>query len=189
MYQDEERRAYRVVTIDPGTDTLGISVGEFESGCDVLTILDCYTIKTERLVRRHYEHIRTSHGDRYAKLVALRNAVLDYFMAWKPDFVCCEGSYLGSHASAYASGVEIQSVIRDALFKYNPQAVLNVIDPARVKKSIGAKGNNGDKGLVRTQLMSRKVLDSKVDLSMLDEHSLDSIAISCYYHNILKEVL
>lgn len=189
MYQDEERRAYRIVTIDPGTDTLGISVGEFERGCDVLTILDCYTIKTERLVRRHYEHVRTSHGDRYAKLVALRNAVLDYLMAWKPDFVCCEGSYLGSHASAYASGVEIQYVVKDALSKYNSQAVLNVIDPPRVKKSIGAKGNNGDKLLVRRCLSRLPNITSLVELSTLDEHAIDSVAIAYYYHSILKEKL
>lgn len=189
MYQEDDIRAYRVVTIDPGTDTLGICASEFLSKDNTITILDAYTIKTERLVRRHYEHVRATHGDRYAKLLAIRNAVIDYLDGWKPDFVCCEGSYLGSHASAFASGTEIQSVIRDALSRYNPQAILNVIDPARVKKSIGAKGNNGDKLLVRRCLSRLRNITSLVELSTLDEHAIDSVAIAYYYHSILKEKL
>jgi hypothetical protein len=59
----------------------------------------------------------------------------------------------------------------------------DTIDPSTIKKSIGVKGNSGDKELMREAV--RKITNNSVPVDIMDEHSIDSIAIGyAWYRSV-----
>lgn len=177
----DQFRNHRIVATDPGTSTLGVAVLSItDSG---LMVEHATTLVLGKLAR-NYPLIVEKHSERIAKLYATTDAVLKLLLAWQPTYVASEGPYMGSFPTAYAALVESVDAIRRAVIRYDPYLDFSVTDPASVKKAIGVSGKSGDKELVRAAVSKHATLTlhPEVNLSELDEHAIDAIAVGLHFY-------
>lgn len=166
----------RLIGIDPGTEKIGICACEFT--VDGLRVVDAYTIKTSMLVNRHYGEYANRYGDRAAQIKAGVDACLKYIDAWGGSMIAYESPYLGKHAQAYGSGVEIMTLMHESFRRQNQFMRFLTIDPATVKTSVSVSGKSGDKLMVRKGVLESKFLTLSDFVLQLDEHAIDSIAVA-----------
>lgn len=171
----------RMVSIDPGTSTIGVAVHEFDDRLLKMIVVDAATIDAGFLAHRYYEDRVRTHGDKHARLYALRIAILRYLNAWSPATVCCEAPYMGRFPQAYGALVESISAIRYGIELYDPAMRLYLFDPATVKVAVGVSGKSGDKNAIRGAIRRQADLELRVNVDLLDEHAVDAIAVG-YTH-------
>lgn len=168
---------FRMVSIDPGTTTLGVAVSEFSEDLNRMIVVDATTIRADILAKRYYPDMIKRHGDRNARLIALRDALRRYFDTWLPTVICSESAYLGRSPQAYAALIEAVSAVRYACELHDPSIRLDLIPPSEVKVGVGVNGRSGDKSLIRDALECIDDLWIQVEMLLLDEHAIDAIAV------------
>lgn len=180
---ESEAPVERILSIDPGTNTLGVAILRIQGPNTALEY--AFTLPVGKLFTR-YPLIIQNHGDKVAKLYTVQQDLLKVMEAWKPTYVVSEAPYMRSFPAAYAALVECLDAVRRAVIKYDETLSLNVIDPARVKKAIGVAGNSGDKTLVRAALTTKEAFTLMTDMSLdkLDEHAVDAIAVGLAFRKL-----
>lgn len=182
MVIDSEERYYqRIVSTDPGTNTLGVAVLQIRDG--KLYVEHAATFLIGKLATA-YPIIIEYHGEKIAKLHAITECITTLLRAWQPTWIASEGPYLGRFPRAFAALVECVDAIRRAVISYDSFTGLSVTDPATVKKSVGVNGKSGDKELMRAAIAAHPLLvfTDAVNIDALDEHSIDAIAVGvCFY--------
>lgn len=176
----------RIISIDPGTTTLGITVMDYQIYTNEFHLHLCRTVHVELVAKLNFAHVINFNGERAAKLQAIEFLFERYFDAWNPDVVICESPYLNvRQVSAFSSLTECFTKIRSAAYRYASSLPFILIDPATIKNGVGVKGNSGDKELVKAAVLSRPNLinTAAIDLTLLDEHAIDSIAVGYAYAN------
>lgn len=167
----------RMVSIDPGTNSVGIAVCEFSADWTQMVVVDATTIDLQRLLLR-YEKTRAGiWGDRRAKLYILREAITRYLDAWRPVVVCSEAPYMGRFPQAFAALVEAMSAIAAGVSEYDPSLRMATWDPASVKQAMGVNGRSGDKELMRRAITLRPDIVMCTPIELLDEHAVDAICV------------
>lgn len=186
----EEGDVFRVISIDPGTNSFGIAILDIVQESK-LYVRYADTINVEK-ISRPFIGINEVHGEKVAKLFALERFLIEFLMENTPHRVVSESPYMGRFPAAFGALVECLTAIRRALMTYDLNLPLNLIDPASVKQAIGVNGKSGDKSLMAKAVAS---LDGYIDfdegvvLSDLDEHAIDAIAVGaadCIAQGILR---
>lgn len=178
----ERDKDYRILSIDPGTHTLGLIVSEVGIGTR-LTIRSIETLNGSFLANR-YEGLIAVRNDKTARLKGIKDRFREILELWNPDIVISEAPYLGGMVTAYTGLVECLWVLQESLYEYNPSLLFNRIDPASVKKAMGVSGKSGDKSLVKEAIIKRKhwlELPEGITLEGLDEHQADALAVALHY--------
>lgn len=170
---------YRIVAFDPGTMCLGCAILDYNKEQGTYLVEHATTIEPGKLFKQ-YPDVIHAHGERVAKLHAVRLSAINILNAWTPWTVVSEGPFMGSFPQAYAALVECVDSIRRAVRDYSPFNGLRTIDPASVKKAVGVSGKSGDKEAVRRALKAMPSLKFAEGLSIddLDEHAVDAIAVA-----------
>lgn len=182
----------RILSIDPGTNRLGVSFAIAHLGNKTFTVQDAFTIDTDRLVNVVNSDKVDSHGKYNTMTMSVYNLVRELIECYQPDWVICESPYMNSRFPLpYALLTLCVQTIYQSVKDYDVTIGFSLIDPASVKKRIGAKGNSGDKTAVYNALMKAPYLNAKIGLrENIDEHASDAIAIGYYgfieYLNIYK---
>lgn len=167
-----------MISIDPGTNCLGIAISMLDVTTGKMTLEEAYTVDIKTVAKLYASHIEAYYGDRAAKLYAVEYLMFNLVRAWQPAIVASEGPYLGKFPQAYAALVECLSAIQRGCRNYSQSLPVKVFDPATVKKSLGVPGNSGDKALIANAIANTPRIDtSNVNLFILDEHSTDAIAV------------
>lgn len=174
-------RPNRIVSIDPGTNTLGIACLEINESFSRIRVVDAVTLDAARLARRKYAFQLETFGEKYAKLVAIKDALLRYYVAWHPLAVCSESPYMHLYPATFAALTECVSIIQRSAVDYDPCCVVRMIAPSEAKKAVGVSGGSSDKEAVRKGILQHGCIDLDVDMSLLDEHAVDAIAIGVAY--------
>lgn len=176
----------RVMSVDPGTNALGLSAHEFNLTHGTMTVLDAYTVNVPRVTNLYCSDTLFYHDERVAKLKAIEMSISNYARAWEIENAVSEAPYMGKFPAAYSALVSCINAIRSGCSFYDATIYLQVIDPATVKKQLGVPGNSGDKSLVIKAIEKSDIIDtSLIDLSKLDEHSIDAIAVGHAYLKLL----
>lgn len=176
----------RVMGIDPGTSTLGISLLSWDLHSNQYSV-DFAQTQVARDTTLGYGMYRELHGGRQARLEQLADRILELFFGLCPHVVVIEAPFQGRFAQSFAALTECVTMVRYALMHYDNQIPLTQIDPITVKKVAGVvlKGKDrkkaSDKGVVRDALASRLDLRWSVPLDSLDEHAVDAVAVALYY--------
>jgi Holliday junction resolvasome RuvABC endonuclease subunit len=180
---ESEAPVERILSIDPGTNTLGVAILRIQGPNTALEY--AFTLQVGKLYTR-YPLIIENHGDKVAKLYTVQQDLLKLMEAWKPTYLVSEGPFMGSFPAAYAALVECLDAIRRAVLKYDETLPLTVISPSIVKKSIGVSGKSGDKTLVRAALSTKEAFTIMTDISLnnLDEHAIDAIAVGLAFRKL-----
>lgn len=173
---------YRIIGIDPGTDTLGASVLELDLADRTISIVTSQTFHGSQLIRG-YKEMEDTYGARFARLYALEDLLVEAFRDERPHSIISESPYFNSRRpQAYGALVEAMSMIRRAVHRYCPRMPLLVVDPASNKANLKVSGKSGDKDLMKKAVINcPNLLNPRfVNLNTLDEHSIDSLAVAYY---------
>lgn len=182
-----------ILSIDPGTKNLGISVLDLtlhnvsttEVGFN-LEILDTRTVGIENLVKLKYSALMEERSLRELKVKACYDTILKMVDTWTPAIVISEAPYMGRFPTAFGALVECLQAVREAVMDYDVDLPFVSIDPATVKKMVGVKGNSGDKNAMTKAL--HKLFPDRLDLlAHLDEHAIDSLGVGYAWSKLYLE--
>lgn len=176
---------YRLLAIDPGTSKLGICILTYDCLSGQVGLHMASTIDADKAART-YRTARNAHGNRFARLLALRDALFKLMINFDVHGIASECPYMGRFPQAYAALTECLTSIRGAVYCYDPTLLLHEIDPSTVKMNVNVNGKSGDKNLmteaVKSLIMSGRILNTGlVNIDHLDEHAIDAIAVG-YAH-------
>lgn len=182
MVIEHDKDCVRVMGIDPGSRTLGISITTCFPYEQLWQLDEAWTLNTELEIRRN--RFRADRvGEHQVRLEAIEKEVLRALQNFYPDVVIMETPYLGRLPQSFFVLTQVMMAINRAVDAYSAAMFLNKIDPATVKKAIGVPGNSSDKELVRKAVELLPNFENLSDrtLGSLDEHAIDAIAVSHYY--------
>lgn len=182
--------AFRLVSVDPGVDNMGVSLLEDPmDGKHKYNLIDCYTFSPKSNAAG-YRGITDFHDSRISRLMQIADHLRNLLFTYKPHAFIIEGNYYGRFPDAFAALTECVLIARTVLFEYDPFLPLSVVDPSTAKKSVGMvkiKGTTKDD--VKIALMKIKDINWLVDIETLDQHSIDSVAIGYHYLKHVKDTL
>lgn len=178
---DIQESVYRIIAVDPGTNSLGVAVLDIDIQTHVVTVRHATTIDILKQ-SQNYPQLIAVHGERVSKLHSVEVSLYKLFKAWKPDEIVSEAPYMGRFPQAYAALIECIGSIRRAVMEYNRALPLPSIDPATVKKTVGVSGKSGDKDAMRGAIQRQSDLVFNVLVDDLDEHSIDAIAVGYAFY-------
>lgn len=180
----------RLLAIDPGTDTLGVSVLEIDFKSGNIDVIAAKTFNAGKMLRLN-EKLKEEallRGDRYSRLKIHEANLYTFLTLMKPTFVASEAPFMGKRmANAYEALLECLMAIRNAVYKYDDSILIDMISPTSAKKAVGVTGRGKTKDDVADGVI--KLIKDKgnnvtysynVPLTKLDEHSIDSIAVGIY---------
>lgn len=198
----DDRTPLRIAGIDPGSNTLGVSIIDVEIDAPHrATIIDARTFVGAQMLGP-YRELAEVYGDRFARLRALEFSLLDYFHEMMPHSIISESPYMSRFAATYAALTECMTSIRRAVAGYNSRLPLITIDPASVKVGVKVSGKSGDKELMRQAVLGltdpshpanahglRLENPYQLPLHLLDEHSIDSLAVAFSRVQVVRGLL
>lgn len=184
MPRPEIETPFRVAGIDPGTENLGFSVLDLYLTSGKIIVAHSETIATQKMLA-DYRNEENVHGGRTAKLMALEDRLFLMFEHFQPHAVCAESPFLSRFPQAFAALTECVSYVRRAVHRYDRYMPMGLVDPPTAKKAVGVtvkRGITKDDVTVAVEKLKLEYAPG-IDLSELDEHQVDSIAIA--YHQAL----
>lgn len=167
-----------IVGIDPGSTTLGTGILWVDLSIMKVIASSAKTFNGDRL---HGESWTGSlFGDRIGRILTLENELVRVFNHVQPYMIASESPFMSMRRpQAYGVLTEVICAVRNAVMRYDAWKPLHLIDPPRVKKAVGAAGNAG-KDEVKQALMRLTDINysGDVPLELLDEHSVDALAVA-----------
>jgi Holliday junction resolvasome RuvABC endonuclease subunit len=183
-----------IIGIDPGSDTMGVGVIHFDVVSLDIVSSEAFTLNGTRNGRGTFA--TEIHGDRQGRIESHREKLLDVYRYYQPLEIACESPFMSRRMpSAFGALTETVSVVRQALMQYDVWKVLNLIDPPTVKRSVGVAGNTG--GPEGKKLMQQAILriqellgyDGDIPIELLDEHSVDGLAVAfCHFTQLMERL-
>nr|DAT15800.1 MAG TPA: RuvC [Caudoviricetes sp.] len=163
---------FRLLAIDPGTDTLGVSVWDVDLLTKSISLIHADTYKASQYLTYQEGLDRwESVEEKYIRLYIHHENMRRLLEFYQPHQVVHESAFMGRFPKAFQGLTECLVELRRAVFEHNPYLSFIGITPMEVKYAV-SKGIGKDD--VRNAM--QKIL-SNIDLSVYDEHTVDSIAI------------
>ncbi|WP_233874149.1 hypothetical protein [Paraburkholderia adhaesiva] len=178
-----------IAGIDPGSVHLGTTILRLNLATLAITGTSARTLEAPR----EGAGLWTTQlfGERIARIASLEDALLAFFREADPCMIACEAPFINlRRPQAHGVLTEVICGIRRAVMRYDTWKPLYLIDPARVKNAVGAKGN-ADKAAIKAAVLHLRDLhyDGEIPLTLLDEHSLDAIAVAYAHRKAWMESL
>jgi Holliday junction resolvasome RuvABC endonuclease subunit len=170
---------FTIVGIDPGTHSLGYAVLTIDVATLAIRRTTAMTFIATKLLAKE-AWMTDAHGERVARIAALEEALWLSFIRDQPLMIASESPFFNpGRPMAFGALIEILAAIRQATIRYDVWRRLYLIDPPSVKNAVGARGD-GNKDAVKKRILNMAELnyEGPVDISLLDEHSLDAIAVA-----------
>lgn len=169
----------RILALDPGTTCLGTAMIRWGVGERTFTVQHARTLQDRRL---NNNHIRDLHGDKIARLDDIQTQLEEALAYFQPHVVISESPFMGRFAAAFAALTECLFMVRRTVMEYNPYIALELATPKQAKAAAGVDLSiPNDKGDVQRALMADPNIVWEIDPVTLDEHAMDSVAVSSYY--------
>lgn len=176
-----------IIGLDPGSDTLGTGTIWYNLDTDSIERTEAKTFVGSRMARESWD--TGIHGDRLGRIFWHESNLLRMFQIAQPFSIASESPFFAMRRpQAYGALMEVVTAIRNAVRAYDAWKVLNLIDPPTVKNAVGAKGN-AQKDEVKQKLLGLPNLNyvGEVPLHLLDEHSVDAVAVAyCQLQRLLE---
>jgi Holliday junction resolvasome RuvABC endonuclease subunit len=182
LHLPDDPTPYRIVGIDPGTDTLGVSVLDLDLADGSISLVTSQTFHGSKLIRG-YQEMEETMGARFARLHVLEQLLVDAFHEEQPHSIISESPYFNSRRpQAYGALVEAMAMIGRAVYRYHSRMPLLTVDPASNKANLKVSGKSGDKELMKAAVLKQADIlnPHHIDLAQLDEHSIDSASVGYY---------
>ena len=179
---------YRILAIDPGSDTLGVALIDVDLHRFTATLLHASTLTASKAIR-HLPFTVETFGERQARLNTHADGIRGFLYTSYPHCVISEAPYMGRFPQAFETLVECLYMLRGVVGEYDPSMCLETVDSPSAKKAVGAPGKrpkgmdkNAYKETVRQGILAtpKLIIAPSVSVAHLDEHAIDAIAVGCY---------
>lgn len=185
---DTGNQHINIIGIDPGTTHLGFSVINVDISNLQINSSVAYTLNGAKLSDDN-SWLAQTYGDRFNRINALENSLSEIFEQFRPTIICAESPFFGlRHPNAFQALTEVICAIRNAVYKHDIWMTLKLVPPSSVKQAIFAKGN-ATKTTMKdclTNLMPELNYNGNIPFNLLDEHSVDALAVGYYAYNKVK---
>lgn len=185
-----------ILCIDPGSDTLGVSLVTYEEHKPI-TITYCQTHKASRIiVNEKFEEMRIRYGELLTRLHAQKQNLKRLIKILQPSILAIESPFFNPRNPQSAAVLMYVKQMLNEL-AHDEEVGLDIvwISPQQMKRLIGAKLVKNEnkvakdlvKEAVRDLIKEEEIILDGIDFDTLDEHSVDSIGIGYAYVKLLKE--
>lgn len=130
-----------IVGIDPGTTNLGLCTMEFDILTKEIKSTRAKTFDANKFIDKHCEQT-ILHGERFARIATHRKNILAVLLSCNVTYIAVESPFMSMRMpGAYGALVEALVAIKEAVYAFDRNKVIQLIEPSLVKKAIGAKGH------------------------------------------------
>lgn len=175
----DERRRYRVVGFDPGSETFGCAVVDYDLRTGEREVVHAKTLLRNDLLTLVDKDRVALNGKSMVGWMRMIDAVKNFIGLYAPDAVSYENAhYKRGRLSAYKSLTTAAALIKHAAWEYNQDLGVYDYQPNQGKVAAGVKPGSKDKDLLIDGLKGVKGLEwaDPELLDSLDEHSRDAVA-------------
>lgn len=180
--------AYRILAIDPGTDTLGVALIEVDVRVGDVEVVYAGTWHASK---RWDPNSDTAYhyGSRVARMAEHKHALTQLLDAFKPNAVACETPFLSRFPQAFGALAELFSLLQFTVLEYSPTIGFLGVDNRSAKTAVGVKTSKVKKEDVRDAVLNlvNLIASHGVRLETLDEHSIDACAVGYYAAELLTD--
>lgn len=172
----EHYKTYRLIAIDPGLTSTGVAI--YTICLDKIIAIEAFTLHPSSNIK-NVAWDEESIGDREMRLFSLRHQIASVVSNIQPSAIVCEGPFYSSfRPRAYGSLVETLAYIKLGVYDINPFTPIDILQPLLIKKIIGAGMTKGKLDVTKAVSNHPEIMSVLInDISTLDEHSIDAIAI------------
>lgn len=180
----------RVLGIDPSTTNMGVSI------CDInlhkqeekIKLIYSNTIFGEQVkfdIPKQFDDTSTGTGV-LARSYGLSRALKELLNIYEPNVAICEDNFLSMSAGTFKQLIQAVGLMREACNNANSPLHLSYVLPNLAKGTVGANFGGTQKEDVKKGVIAYPNLDNNgTDLNLLDEHSIDSLAITLYQSEMI----
>jgi len=167
----------RILSIDPGSSHVGFAVLDL-TNTNRITLKHVETFNPNKHLL-DVKDVIEQHGPRFARILKINQFFYELMELYKPDIIVCEAPFYNRlRPGAFKALVEVISSLQHTVYDYDPSVMFHTTDPSTVKKSVGVKGTSGDKEAIRSAISHLNIFyGDTIALEVLDEHSVDAIAV------------
>lgn len=178
VFFEENQDTFKILSIDPGTQTLGYAV--LEINIDTLEVVDCFawTVDSTRL-DIYSEGVALTFSEKFARIISHKTNFKNVLECYQPLIVVSETPFFSiMRPSAAGPLYELFATLEQTVYEWDKEKPLYKAEPRSVKKFVNAVDHK-DKNAVKTALKKIDELKS-ANLDFLDSHSIDAIAVGYY---------
>lgn len=181
----QSNKPYRILGIDPGTSTLGVSVLDFEIETSNVQLVHIVTLDARKEIK-NYQTTCELYGERFAKLMIHEKNIYNLIVRYEPNCIISESPYMGRFPQAFAALTQCLLMLSNVTYRYNSEIPFELVDPPTVKKAVGAKPKGSNKDPVKEGLFNIARIEGwdPNEIERLDEHSVDATAVA--YSKVLS---
>lgn len=162
-----------IMGIDPGSRNLGVAIMEID--IDTLEIIDIIPIPIS-LNKYLINNYKTSHL--YSRLTVLRREFEDIIDTFNPIAVAVESGFINPKMpGAVIPLANVLAIMTNVILENDTDTMIIEYPPSIIKKTIGANPV-GNKSPVLEAISNNEEIKEIVDIDLLTEHNVDSIAIA-----------
>lgn len=181
MYLPTASAPIRIMSLDPGSSKLGVSIIEMCPSTNYVNIVFATTIEPGKWVDKDHVVVDTF-GMRTAKIKWIEQQLYYLLCQFHPSMLIAEAPYMGRFATSFEALVEVRDAIKGAIMSYNPGLYFETIEPLNVKMAVGInlnRENRKDKNAVRKALaeLPNVIWAPGLSIETSDEHTVDAIAV------------
>lgn len=180
----------RVLGIDPSTTNMGVCVIDIPLVAGKkLQLRYVNTIQGEQVkydIPKQFDD--TNATSVLARSYGLSRALKEIINLYLPDVTICEDNFLGVSPGTFKQLIQAVSLLREACNNADKPCHLIYVLPNPAKETVGAYFSGSTKEDVKQGVLAYEDLDHcGIDLTDIDEHSSDSVAITLYQCEIIKK--
>ena len=168
----------KIIAIDPGTHYTGLSY--FKTIGNQIFLEHVETVIAEDFFHLINDNDIYLFGETWARTIAISNYIADYVSKINPNYFCSEKNFIGINVHSGLMIGELITALKVRVYLLNPYIRFETFEPTMVKKNINVFGISPDKSLMKLAVI--KVIKefnivTKINVTVLDEHSIDAIAV------------
>lgn len=170
--------SFRVLGIDPGSTSLGLSILEWSMDGNQFLVTHTETLF---LTGRDFPLAAEHHGIRLSRHFELEDKLHSFMLTFRPHAIASESPFMGQFATAFKALSECLVVLQRYMYQYNPHLTFHYYAPKQVKSAVGVvlTGNKGRKKEDNMNaVFNHPQLIWQVDQAQLDEHTVDATAVA-----------
>jgi Holliday junction resolvasome RuvABC endonuclease subunit len=157
------KEVYTIIGIDIGTNT-GISI---------------YHISENKIVSVETPFINLSlaEGDNTDRLLFLEQHLVSLLIETQPIAVVIEAGFMGRFAQAFGLLSQFTAIITSSVRKILPFTIIYRVAPIELKSFMNIQSGKYEKDYMTTAVDKVKELKPFIDISILNEHQIDALAL------------
>lgn len=174
----ESEDTFKILSIDPGTQTLGYAI--LEINIKTLEIVNSFawTVDSTRL-EIYSEQAAQVHSEKFARIYAHKTNFKNVLEFYQPLVIVSETPFFSIlRPSAAGPLFELFATLEQTIYEWDKEKPLYKAEPRSVKKFVQANDHK-DKNAVKQALLKIDELKS-ANLEFLDTHSIDALAVGYY---------